>query len=58
MVKLNRTIPRKSVEETLEQKASDEIEHRFSAEKGKNLSFFLAETKGFKGLFEERIKRW
>lgn len=46
------------MEETLEQKASDEIEHRFSAEKGKNLSFFLAETKGFKGLFEERIKRW
>lgn len=83
VVKLNRTIPRKSVGKTLEQNnleqkadkdsqksgrtdelkenrslSSDEIEHRFSAEKGKNLSFFLAETKGFKGLFEERIKRW
>lgn len=30
----------------------------FKWEKGKNLSFFLAETKGSKGLFDERIKRW
>lgn len=30
----------------------------FKWEKGKNLSFFLAETKGSAGLFDERIKRW
>lgn len=30
----------------------------FDCEKGKNLSFFLAETKGSAGLFDERIKRW
>lgn len=30
----------------------------FDSEKVKNLSFFLAETKGSAGLFDERIKRW
>lgn len=30
----------------------------FDWEKGKNLSLFLAETKGSAGLFDERIKRW
>ena len=30
----------------------------FDWEKGKYLSFFLAETKGSNGLFRERIKRW
>lgn len=41
-----------------DEESTDAASSLFDWEKGENLSFFLAETKGSAGLFDERIKRW